>query len=88
MGVAEVVAVVAPVAAARMTRPVRRRQACAEMPRQHLHAPFLFAPPEWVPVTKLGRLVKAGKIESLEHVYLHSLALKEAEIVDHFLPGE
>mmetsp|Transcript_7748 Transcript_7748/g.19717 ORF Transcript_7748/g.19717 Transcript_7748/m.19717 type:complete len:284 (+) Transcript_7748:78-929(+) len=41
---------------------------------------------EWVPVTKLGRLVKAGKIESLEHVYIHSLALKEAEIVDHFLP--
>lgn len=43
---------------------------------------------EWVPVTKLGRLVKAGKIESLEHVFLHSLAMKESEIVDHFLPGE
>jgi len=41
---------------------------------------------EWVPVTKLGRLVKAGKIESMEHIFLHSLALKEAEIVDHFLP--
>lgn len=39
-------------------------------------------------MTKLGRLVKAGKIESLEHVFLHSLAMKEAEIVDHFLPGE
>ncbi len=39
-------------------------------------------------MTKLGRLVKAGKIESMEHIFLHSLALKEAEIVDHFLPGE
>jgi len=40
---------------------------------------------EWTPVTKLGRLVKAGKIRSLEEIYLHSLAIKEAEIVDFFL---
>lgn len=40
---------------------------------------------EWVPVTKLGRLVKEGKINSLEEVYLFSLAVKESEIVDHFL---
>jgi ribosomal protein uS5 len=38
-----------------------------------------------VPVTKLGRLVKAGKITSLEEIFLHSLPIKEAQIVDHFL---
>lgn len=41
---------------------------------------------EWVPVTKLGRLVKEGKIRSLEEVYTFSLAIKEAEIIDQFLP--
>jgi len=38
-----------------------------------------------VPVTKLGRLVQAGKIQSLEQIYLFSLSIKEAEIIDHFL---
>ncbi len=38
-----------------------------------------------MPVTKLGRLVKAGKISSIEEIFLHSLAMKEAEIVDKFL---
>ncbi|KRZ75422.1 Elongation factor G, mitochondrial [Trichinella papuae] len=42
---------------------------------------------EWVPVTKLGRLVKDGKIKSLEEIYLHSLPIKEFEIID-FLLGE
>ena len=41
---------------------------------------------EWQPVTKLGRLVKAGKIQSMEQVYLHSLPIKEYQIVDWFLP--
>jgi len=36
-------------------------------------------------VTKLGRLVKAGKVSSLEEVFLHSLVIKEHQIVDHFL---
>jgi hypothetical protein len=31
---------------------------------------------EWVPCTKLGRLVKAGKIKSLEHIYLFSMPIK------------
>ena len=34
--------------------------------------------------TKLGRLVKAGKIASLEEIFLHSLPIKEAQIVDAF----
>lgn len=41
---------------------------------------------EWQPVTKLGRLVKAGKIKSLEEIYLHSLPIKEYQIIDYFLP--
>ncbi len=37
-------------------------------------------------MTKLGRLVKAGKIKSMEEIYLHSLPIKEYQIVDWFLP--
>merc|ERR1719220_2796336 len=40
---------------------------------------------EWIPVTKLGRLVKEGKIKSLEEIYLFSLPIKEHEIIDLFL---
>lgn len=40
---------------------------------------------DWVPVTKLGRLVKEGKIKTLEEIYLHSIPIKEFQIVDHFL---
>merc|ERR1712083_305610 len=39
----------------------------------------------WVPVTKLGRLVKAGHIKSLEEIYQFSLPIKEYQIVEHFL---
>jgi len=41
---------------------------------------------EWVPVTKLGRLVKDGKIKSMEEIYLFSLPVKEYQIVDFFPP--
>ena len=41
----------------------------------------------WAPVTKLGRLVKSGKITSVEEVYLHSLPVKEYQIIDTLLPG-
>lgn len=37
-------------------------------------------------MTKLGRLVKANKIKSMEEIYLHSLPIKEYQIVDFFLP--
>jgi len=40
---------------------------------------------EWVPVTKIGRLVKDGKIKSLEELYKHSIPIKEAEIIDFFI---
>lgn len=40
---------------------------------------------EWAPVTKLGRLVKEGKINSLEDIYLFSIPIKEYQIVEHFI---
>ena len=40
---------------------------------------------EWVPITKLGRLVKKGKIHSIEQIFYHSISIKEQEIVDFFL---
>jgi len=40
---------------------------------------------KWTPVTKLGRLVQAGKIKSLEQIYLHALPVKEYQIIDFFL---
>lgn len=40
----------------------------------------------WVPVTKLGRLVKAGKISTPEEIYLHSLPVKEFQIIDTLFP--
>lgn len=40
---------------------------------------------EWVPCTKLGRLVKAGQIKSLEEIFTHSLPIKEHQIVDYFI---
>ncbi|KAL0221147.1 hypothetical protein RCL1_001001 [Eukaryota sp. TZLM3-RCL] len=42
---------------------------------------------EWTPMTKLGRLVKEGKIASIEDIYRHSLPIKEYQIVDYFLPN-
>ena len=40
---------------------------------------------EWTPLTKLGRLVKHGHIQSLEEVYTHSIPIKEAPIVDRLM---
>jgi small subunit ribosomal protein S2e len=43
---------------------------------------------QWIPVTKLGRLVKEKKIKSLEEIYLHSLPIKESQIIDFFLKAK
>uniref|UniRef100_A0A8C8Z6C7 Small ribosomal subunit protein uS5 n=1 Tax=Prolemur simus TaxID=1328070 RepID=A0A8C8Z6C7_PROSS len=40
---------------------------------------------EWMPVTKLGCLVRDMKINSLEEIYLFSLPIKGSEIIDFFL---
>ncbi len=37
-------------------------------------------------MTKLGRLVKEGKIKSLEEIFLYSMPIKEYQIVDYFFP--
>merc|ERR1712054_49072 len=41
---------------------------------------------EWIPCTKLGRLVKEGKIAKLDQIYYYSMAIKEPGIVDYFIP--
>ena len=40
---------------------------------------------DWVPLTKLGRLVKYGLIKSLEEIYTHSIPIKESQIVDELM---
>ncbi|KAL9650703.1 hypothetical protein ABK040_001759 [Willaertia magna] len=39
----------------------------------------------WVPVTKLGRLVREGKFKTLEEIFVHSLPIKEHQIINVFL---
>ena len=40
---------------------------------------------EWTPLTKLGRLVKMKRVESLEEVYTASIPIKESKVVDELL---
>jgi len=42
---------------------------------------------EWVPKTRLGKLVKEGKITSIEQIFLNGYKILEPEIVDYLLPG-
>merc|ERR1711939_896343 len=42
---------------------------------------------EWIPCTKLGRLVKDGKIRNIDDIYYFAMAVKEYQIIDYFLPG-
>jgi len=42
---------------------------------------------EWVPCTKLGRLVFEDKIPDIESIYLHSLPIREYQIIDKFFPA-
>ena len=41
---------------------------------------------EWVPRTRVGRLVKEGKIVSLREIFENNLKILEPEIVDYLLP--
>jgi len=43
---------------------------------------------DWTPATKLGRLVKAGKIETLDEIFKFAIPIKEPEIIDHFYKGK
>jgi len=40
---------------------------------------------EWTPVTKLGRLVQARKITSINDIFKFSIPIKEFQIVDHLV---
>jgi small subunit ribosomal protein S2e len=40
---------------------------------------------EWIPVTKLGRLVNQGLVEKIEEIYKYSLPIKESQIIDRLL---
>nr|BAN40592.1 40S ribosomal protein S2-4, putative [Entamoeba invadens] len=40
---------------------------------------------EWVPVTKLGRLVKDGKVKTIDQIFEFGLKIKEYQIVDTLL---
>ncbi len=41
---------------------------------------------EWVPRTRLGKMVKEGKIVSIKEIFDNNLVIKEPEIVDYLLP--
>jgi small subunit ribosomal protein S5 len=59
-----------------MSKQRRRRQ-----PRQEIN-PL----DEWVPKTKLGRLVKEGHINSIEEILQNNYRIREPEIVDALFP--
>jgi len=41
---------------------------------------------EWIPKTRLGKMVKAGEIKSLDEILTRGWRIMEPEIVDHLLP--
>ena len=41
----------------------------------------------WEPKTALGRMVKEGKIRTIDEIFANNLLIKEPEIVDILLPG-
>jgi small subunit ribosomal protein S5 len=41
---------------------------------------------EWEPTTKLGRMVKEGKITSLSEIFSKGIPIMENNIINHFLP--
>ena len=45
------------------------------------------APEEWVPKTKVGKMVAEGKITSIDEIFANHLKIAEPEIVDTLLPG-
>jgi small subunit ribosomal protein S5 len=42
---------------------------------------------EWQPKTELGRLVKEGKIKSIDEILDKGLRIQEPEIVDYLVPN-
>ncbi|MEM0025898.1 MAG: 30S ribosomal protein S5 [Zestosphaera sp.] len=42
---------------------------------------------EWIPKTKLGKMVKEGRISSIKEIFDQNLTIREPEIVDYLLPN-
>jgi len=41
---------------------------------------------EWVPKTRLGKMIQEGKITNIDEVFLSGLKIVESQIVDALLP--
>ena len=41
---------------------------------------------EWIPKTRLGKMIQEGKITSIEEVFLSGMKISEAQVVDALLP--
>src|SRR5512139_380731 len=41
---------------------------------------------EWVPKTRLGKMIQEGKITSMDEVFLSGIKISEPQIVDALLP--
>ncbi len=78
--------VVGEASAALAPRRARRRSSKGELELNSFPVALPHRSVRWVPITKLGRLVKGRYIRSLESIYLFSLPVKEAQIVETFLP--
>ena len=42
---------------------------------------------EWVPKTRLGKMIQEGRISSIEEIFMEGLRIREPQIVDTLLPG-
>ncbi len=42
---------------------------------------------EWVPKTRIGMLVKEGKITSIDQIFEMNLPIREIEIIEALLPN-
>ena len=41
---------------------------------------------EWVPKTRLGKMIQEGKIATIEDVFLSGIKISESQIVDSLIP--
>ncbi|MCK4313619.1 30S ribosomal protein S5 [Candidatus Bathyarchaeota archaeon] len=41
---------------------------------------------EWIPRTRLGKMIKEGRIASIEEIFMEGLRIREPQIVDALLP--
>ncbi len=67
--------------------PKKEEQVPQGVSRQGVSRERAFDIEAWKPITKLGRLVKAGKITSMDEILDKGMTILEAEIVDALLPG-